>query len=300
MLVVVPYLVQHPGMSLDEVAGLFDVPKEQLRRDIELLFLSGLPPYGPGDLIDVDVDQDERVWISMADHFSRPLRLTRNEALAVYVRGHELMAAPGLPEAPALASALEKLRSAMGDEEVIETAVAGIAPPHLEVVRDAARDRACLRIEYVAATTGERSERTIEPEEVFASLGNWYVAAWDVDVDDERLFRVDRIAAAQPTGAHFRARGLAGAGRALYSPTDEDRPYRLRLFPAARWVAEYYLTSDAVEREDGSVDVTLPARRRDRIARLLLRLGADAEALDPPELSSAVKELAGRTLATYA
>jgi proteasome accessory factor C len=121
-----------------------------------------------------------------------------------------------------------------------------------------------------------------------------------VDVDDERLFRVDRIATARSTGTHFRARGLAGAGRVLYSPTGEDRPYRLRLSPAARWVAEYYVTTDAVEREDGSVDVTLPARRPDRIARLLLRLGRDAEALDPPELSSAVRELAGRTLATYA
>ena len=46
----------------------------------------------------------------MADHFARPLRLTRQEALAVYVRATELAATPGMPVAPALAAALAKLR----------------------------------------------------------------------------------------------------------------------------------------------------------------------------------------------
>src|SRR5207247_7270835 len=74
MLVIVPYLVQHPGTGLEAASTLFDVPPDQLRRDLDLLFMSGLPPYGPGDLIDVDVDQDGNVWIAMADHFARPLR----------------------------------------------------------------------------------------------------------------------------------------------------------------------------------------------------------------------------------
>lgn len=299
MLVVVPYLVQHSGAALHEVARLFDVPKEQLRQDIDLLFLSGLPPYGPGDLIDVEVDEDERIWISMADHFARPLRLTRREALAVYVRGHELVAAPGLPEAPALASALDKLREALGDQRGIETAAAGVAPTYLDVVRDAARDRHRLLIDYVAATTGERTQRTIEPEEVFASLGSWYVTAWDVGADDERLFRVDRIVAAEPGEGTFEARGLAGAGRPLYSPSADDVPVRLRLQPSARWVAEYYVTTDQEENADGTIDVTLPARRLDRLAGLLLRLGTDARVIAPPELSEAARDLARRTLARY-
>src|SRR5580765_2848667 len=120
MLVIVPYLVQHPGTSLDEAARIFDVPPEQLRRDLDLLFMSGLPPYGPGDLIDVDVDEDDRISIAMADHFSRPLRLTRSEALALYLRGTELVATPGLPDAPAPASALAKLRDSLGPDTLGE------------------------------------------------------------------------------------------------------------------------------------------------------------------------------------
>jgi proteasome accessory factor C len=227
------------------------------------------------------------------------LRLTRQEALAVYVRGQEHLAAPGLPEASSLGSALGKLRKALGDEERIEAAVAGTAPPHLEAVREAARTQQRLKIEYLAATTGERSSREIEPEEVFSSLGHWYVAAWDVASDDERLFRVDRIMHTESTGVTFQTRGLAGAGRALYSPTADDVSIRLRLLPPARWVAEYYFTFDPVERDDGSIEVTLPARRPDRLAGLLLRLGNDAAVLDPPGLSEQARELARMTLAAY-
>ena len=43
MLVVVPYLVRHPGTSLEEAAALFEIPESQLRRDLQLLFLAGPP-----------------------------------------------------------------------------------------------------------------------------------------------------------------------------------------------------------------------------------------------------------------
>jgi len=67
MLVIVPYLVQHPGTTLEEASALFGVDPGQLRRDLDLLFMSGLPPYGPGDLIDVDIDEDGAIAIRMAD-----------------------------------------------------------------------------------------------------------------------------------------------------------------------------------------------------------------------------------------
>jgi proteasome accessory factor C len=304
MLTVVPYLVRHDGTRLDEAADLFGVPTDQLRKDLELLFMSGLPPYGPGDLIDVWIDDDGSISISMADHFARPLRLTRQEALAVYLRGTELLATPGVPEAPALASALEKLRASLGEETLgdvggIEGAARGDAPAFLEAVRQAAAGRRRLRIDYLAASTGELTSRLIDPEEVFSGLGHWYVAAWDVDADGERLFRIDRIGAAEATGETFEPRGLAGAGRPLYSPTDDDVEVRLRLRPGARWIAEYYATEGPRELDDGGVEVTLPSRRLAWVARLVLRAAPDVEVLAPAELRELVGSTARDTLARY-
>jgi proteasome accessory factor C len=304
MLVVVPYLIQHPGTTLEEASGVFAIPVPQLQRDLEQLFLAGLPPYGPGDLIDVDIDEDGAIWIAMADHFARPLRLTRQEALAVYVRATELAATPGIPVAPALTAALAKLRAALGPEALGEAAgiagaEPGTPPEFLDDVRAARESRERLRITYVAQSTGERTERVVEPEEVFASAGHWYAAVWDVDVDDERLLRIDRIASVDPTGERFSPHGLEGAGRALYTPSDRDVDVRVRLHPAARWVAEYYLARDVAEGPDGSLDVTLPTATTQWLARLFLRLGRDADVLEPAGLRDEIVAQARETLARY-
>jgi proteasome accessory factor C len=303
MLVVVPYLVRHPGTTLAEASALFDVPLPQLRRDLELLFLSGLPPYGPGDLIMVDIDEDGGVWISMAEHFARPLRLTREEALAVYVRATELAATPGFPGAPALTAALAKLRDALGSETLgdatgIAASEAGSAPEHLETIRDAAEASAGVRIGYTSAG-GERSVRTIEPEAVFATAGHWYAVAWDVDIDDERLFRIDRMTSVARTGTTFTPRGLQGAGRPLFTPGGRDVEARLRLAPGARWVAEYYVTTDPQEEADGSLTVTFPTEHAVWLARLLLRLGPDVTVIEPASLAETVRQQAEAALALY-
>src|SRR5206468_2873285 len=206
---------QHPGTTLDQASNVFAIPVAQLRRDLEQLFLAGLPPYGPGDLIDVDIDEDGAIWIAMADHFARPLRLTRQEALAVYVRATEL------------------------------------------------------------------------------------AAVWDVDVDDERLLRIDRIASVDATGERFSPHGLQGAGRPLYTPSRRDVDVKVRLHPAARWVAEYYLARDVREGPDGSLEVTLPTATTQWLARLFLRLGRDADVLEPAGLRDEIVAQARETLARY-
>lgn len=304
LLVVVPYLVKHPGTTVREATELFGVSEQELLDDLDLLFVSGLPPYGPGDLIDVDV-QDGRIWIGMADYFSRPLRPMRAEALALYLLGTELAGTPGLGEAQALGSALDKLESALGPDALgglpsrVAASATGREVEGLEVLRHASAEHERLRISYYAASTAETTEREVDPEEVFLALGNWYLAAWDHRSDAERLFRVDRIRSVQRTGERFEPRGLAGAGRPLYTRGDEDVDVRIRLAPDARWVAEYYETSSANELGDGDLEIVLPARRLEWLERLLLRLGADATVVEPKELKDRVAELARRTRKRY-
>jgi proteasome accessory factor C len=304
LLVLVPYLVKHPGTELSEITRLFGVREDELTSDLNLLFVSGLPPYGPGDLIGVAIE-DGRVWIEMADYFARPLRLTRAEALALYLRGTALAVTPGLREATALASALRKLEERLGPEtlgelaERVEAAEDGRPAETLDALRKAEAAKERVRIEYYAASSAETTAREVDPEEVFFAIGNWYVAAFDHHSGEERLFRADRIRSVEPTGESFEPRGLAGAGRALYTPTERDVPVRLLLHPAARWVAEYYEVDAETEASGGDLEVQLPASRLEWVARLVLRLGGEAEVLSPPELKDRVRELAGRTKELY-
>jgi proteasome accessory factor C len=300
----VPYVVQHPGARLQDLARTFDSEEEALVEDLNLLFVSGLPPYGPGDLIDVQIE-DGRVWIDMADYFSRPMRMSRSEALALYLQGKALLGTPGLPEAAALRSALARLEEHLGPDTLgqlagrVETAEEGAPAETLGLLRAASERHERVRIEYYSASSEETAERAIEPEAVFAALGNWYVVAWDVAADGERLFRADRVRRARATAERFEPRGLAGAGRPLYSRSEEDVPVTLLLGHGARWVAEYYQTESVTERPDGRLEVVIPTKRIPFLARLVLSLGEEATVVGPPELHRAVQDVAKRSLARY-
>jgi len=303
LLVVVPYVMQHPGAALAEVSRLFGVGESELLEDLNLLFMSGLPPYGPGDLIEVEVEEG-RVSIGMADYFSRPIRLTRSEALALYLKGKALMGAPGLEEAPVLESALRKIEQGLGETLSglagrVEVEAGGHIARALAAVRRAVERRERLEIEYFGAAREELTVRRIDPEHVFSALGYWYVVAWDHLSGAERLFRADRIRAIREVGETFEPRGLPGPGRPLYTRSDKDIPVRLLLGPSARWSLEYYETERAVTRVDGWTEVTLPVKDLPWLAKLVLRLGGEARVLEPPELAEMVRETARQTLALY-
>lgn len=307
LLLVVPYVVSHPGVPLAELAERFDVGEHELLDDLNLLFLSGLPPYGPGDLIDVDVE-DGRVTIGMAGYFSRPVRLTRSEALALYLKGKALLGAPGLREAPALASALQKIEHGLG-EETLEALAGRVAVGAvsrgagalgaLAGVRRAAERHERVEIEYYTAGRDELTSRRIDPEHVFSAIGNWYVVAWDHLANAERLFRADRIRSVSETGETFEPRGLPGPGRPLYTRSERDVDVRLLLGPGARWVAEYYEIESTRRAEGGWLEVEMPAKDLPGIAKLVLRLAGEVRILEPAALRSMVLEHARATLAAY-
>lgn len=305
MLAAVPYIIRHPGVRVSEVAGLFGLSERDLLQDLNLLFMSGLPPYGPGDLIDVETDDEGRVWIRMADYFSRPLRLTTSEALSLYLRGKALLGTPGLHETGALTSALEKIEESLGPEALsrlvervdLETGVE--LARRLDTLREAVAQRRVVRIEYFSAARDALTTREIDPEHVYSAAGHWYVVAWDRDQDAERMFRADRMRSAVLTDQTFEPRGLEGADRPLYTKTEQDVPVRLRLEPPARWVAEYYVVEDVHELGGGSLEVTLPAKDLAWLAKLILRLGGEARVISPPDLRDAVRDMAERTLKPY-
>jgi proteasome accessory factor C len=297
---VVPYVISHPGTPLADLAALFGVSEADLTADLNLLFLTGLPPYTPGDMVDVEIEEG-RVWIRMADHFSRPVRLTRPEATALYLKGMELLGTPGLPEAEPLRSALDKIAERLGPEVLgelkAEVGDPGAAGP-LETIRRAAAARRRLEVDYYSASRDEVTTRSIDPEHVFSAIGNWYVVAWDHLSDEERMFRIDRVRRARITDETFEPRGLAGAGRELYTSGPHDVHVRLLLGPAARWIAEYYQMTESRE-VDGRVEVTFPAKDLTWVAKLVLRLGGEARVVEPPELRDLAEQAIEDTLALY-
>lgn len=276
LLAVIPWVAGRDGPRLDEVCARFGYTESELVDDLELLFLCGLHPYTPDVLIDVDI-ADGRVWIRYADYFSRPLRLTPAEGLALLAAGRTVLAASGGDDGGPLARGLAKLAAALGLDaaEAVEIELGPVAEDLLGTLRGAAAAHRQVEIDYYSFGRDERARRVIDPYAVFSAGGQWYVSGWCHRVEDERLFRIDRIAAAVLLDTAFDP-PASPPELSAYRPDPEDRRVTLRLAPAARWVAQQYPVEKIEELDGGGLEVTLAASQPAWLERLLLRLGPAA------------------------
>jgi proteasome accessory factor C len=296
ILALVPWVVAHPGATTREIAARFDVTEAQIERDLDLVLMIGVPPYSPGDYLDVEVDDEDRVTIRLAEHFRRPLRLTPAEGLALLAAGRALTAVPGTDPEGALATALAKLEAALGSPAVrVEVSEA----EHLDAIREAVAQRERVEIDYWSAGRDELLTRRIDPVTVFFALGAWYVGAYCHRAEGERMFRVDRIRGVRRTGERFAPVALGLEPDTVYNPRPEDPRVTLRVTPGAAWVAEAYPTEALTERPGGELDLVLAVSERAWLERLLLRLGPDARVVAPHAWRDAGPAAARRVLARY-
>jgi predicted DNA-binding transcriptional regulator YafY len=305
LLAMVPWLLAHQGVPLADAAAAFGVPERQLVKDLELLFVCGLPGHMPDDLIEADWEGGY-VYVGNADAIARPLRLGVDEALALIVGLRALADVPGLGDRDALDRALAKLEAAAGAAAAPAGSVrvdldAGTDPAVVQACEDALRRRRRLHLRYLVPRRDETTERDVDPMRVLTVDGHWYLEAWCHRVEDVRTFRLDRVVDVQvlevdgtppPTA---RSRDL-GAG--LFEPGPDDRLVTLHLAPSARWVVDYYPVESVSEQPDGLL-VGIRTADLAWLRQLVLRLGGAARVLDPPALAEDVRGTAQSALAAY-
>lgn len=295
ILSMLPWVIANPGNTVEEVCRRFGYEQADLVKDLNVVFVCGLPGYGPGDLMDAFVDEDE-VVVDMADYFSRPVRLSAAEALMLLAAGLAVMSSGAAP--PALATAVAKLQKVVLPDEGSVAVDLAAEPDTLALFRRAAREGEVVSITYTAVGSGETTERDIEPWGVLATLGNWYVTGYCRLADAERVFRVDRIRNARATGERFSPPEAPPAARIQYTPGVDDVTARIRLTPDAAWVADYYPVA-TVDSDEAGITVDLSARDPLVPARLLLRLGESATLVAGDEVAAATETLRARILRRY-
>lgn len=284
ILALIPYVMARDGANVTEIMERFGYTEAELTRDLNTVFVCGLPGYTPGDLMEAYIDDDE-VVIDAADYFARAPRLTAAEALGLMAAGMAIVGSgQGTPE---LETAVKKLTKVLlpdaGSAFAIDVSGESGA---LGALKGAATDSLVVRITYRSLTREEETVRDIEPWSVFNTLGNWYVHGFCRLVDAERVFRVDRIRDLEVTDESFdRPREVPGP-EVSYTPSDDDVVARILLAPGSAWVLDYYPVDVVSTGEDGSTEIRFYSPDAEIPARLLLRLGDGARLLEGDEVRS--------------
>ncbi|XVQ81753.1 helix-turn-helix transcriptional regulator [Microbispora siamensis] len=167
-----------------------------------------------------------------------------------------------------------------------------------------------LRFDYAAAFPPEADDeslltppRRVEPHHLVTWGGRWYLVAWDLDREDWRTFRADRITPRSPTGPRFTPRELPGGdvaafvtGRFRGFDGSGDWPCRgeVILGLAAAVVSRY--TRDGIVEELGPdrCRLVLGSWSWVGLAAAVGRFDADIEVVGPAELREAFAHLARR------
>lgn len=304
LLALVPYLLKRPGVPFATAAADFGVSETRLRKDLNLLWLCGLPGHYPGDLIEIEFEGDT-ITLSDPQGVDRPLRLTVDEALAIVVALRTLAETPGLADPEPVLRALAKVEAAAGAAagaaDLVEVALEG-AQTVLPVVRDALERGKALRLVYWTAGRDETTERVVDPVRVVVVEGQSYLEAWCRRAEGVRVFHLGRVQDLAVLDEDAVPRpGLASRdlSQGLFQPSEGDTVVTLELAPAAAWVSDFYPCDTVEEQGDGRQVVTLRTHGSAWIRRLALSLGANGQIVSPAALAEQVREDARRALAGY-
>lgn len=296
ILALIPYVLGSETVGVDEIIERFGYTREQLSRDLDTIFVCGLPGYGPGDLMEAFIDEDE-VVIDSAEFFSKAPRLTPAEALGLLAAG---MTVVGSGEASAeLVSAVRKLTKALMPDADTSLSIDVVDTSNtVGILRRAAASQNAVRIVYRSVAKEETTERIIEPWSVFATLGRWYVLGYCRLVNGQRTFRIDRIKELENLDELFEAPAELPEPGVGYSPAPEDVSCLIDLEAQARWVLDYYPV-EVVKESKKTTRIRFHSPDTEVPARLLLRLGTDARLVEGAEVGSRVREMGSRILSRY-
>lgn len=305
MLGMVAYLERHGGVPVEELAEQFHVSRSQVIDDVDTLWVTGTPGYWPHDLIDFDAAALEEgvVRVTQSRGMTRPLRLGTREAVALIAALRAMQEALGAgldPErASVLAAVLDKLTAATGEAATaVDVRLAAEGDPEILTAISAALHTARrLRLRYVNAAD-VAGEREVDPIRLVSGDAHTYLLGWCWRAGAERLFRVDRVLAAEVLDVPVADHASSGHDD-VFHPAEDAEIVTLVLASRARWVAETVPVEEVRNRDDGDFEVDLRVADPAWLQHLLLQVATDVREVRPDAVGTQVARVARAAIAAY-
>lgn len=306
LLALLALLQTHRDRSGADLAERLDVTTRTVRRDVDRLRGLGYP---------VHATQGAAGYRLGPGAAMPPLLLDDEEAVAVVVGLCTAGSVGGIEEASGRALAkLEQVLPSRLRQRVHTlhgaTVRAGVEPgptvsaDTLMAVAEACRRREVLRVDYTGAH-GDTSDRRMEPHSLVSFGDRWYLVAFDLDREDWRGFRVDRLTPRAPTGPRFTPRVPPRGDAAAYLShrlSAQTWPYRavVRLHETAERVADRVWPGMGVVEavDEGSCLLHLGAETPHDLVWMVTSTHTDFTLVEGPEgLAEAFRDQARRCAA---
>jgi proteasome accessory factor C len=196
LLDLVPYIVAHPGISITELAKVFSISRDEVLKDLNLLFLCGLPGYTPLELIDISFDE-ESVVIRDPQNLAAPRNLNESEALIARIALAALeestpRTSSAYPQIVALREKIAKAFSSSIPASAI-TFTLDKERATLEAIEAAIMQELDLEITYNNVTKDSSSRRSITPISIIAEDKRTLVSAYCHSAKALRTFNLAQI-----------------------------------------------------------------------------------------------------------
>jgi proteasome accessory factor C len=297
---------QNEQPLLRELCELLQITENELREDISAL---NIVNFGAGSYVLYAEIDEEQGSVSVdpepyGDSFARPARLAPVEAKAL-IAAIDLLG-EHLPHG-SLQSAREKIVNVLGEDPAatvgLHIAQSSTDSDIAQAVSKAIADHKLMWLEYYKESEDSFSERTVEPYALINGRQGWYVAAFDLERDNMRHFRLDRIKQVKTDKRTFTRRpeidpigDIAGWPRTGKLPA--ARTAKVWISPQrARWAREEQEL--VAELTDESVIVERSFAGTDWLVRQVLREAGDAAILEPQDARAAVLEAATKLRTHY-
>ena len=189
----IPYVLENPGVSIAELSAKFSVTQAQIESDLQLVFMCGLPGYTPYELIDVAFE-DGVVSVIDPQVLDKPRKFSSNE-IVVIALGLKILIDINQTNSTALTKLkqLSEKIAKLGSNKSILMAGDVSAFPFFEIISKSISEQRILDLKYHSLIKDQITQRLVLPEKLYFLNGSLYLAALDIDIDSDRVFKVDLI-----------------------------------------------------------------------------------------------------------
>ena len=288
----IPYILENPGITTTELAEKFNTTQKQIEKDLQLIFLCGLPGYTPYELIDLTFE-DGIVSVIEPQVLNKPRKFSSSEMVVIKL-GLEILReinADDVRKLTKIDKILNKINSG-ADQNSFLLADQINSTLFYSQISLAISQKRILNIEYKSLAKDNLSKRKILPGRISMSNGNLYLSAYDIERQSDRVFKMELISSCD-TGEIFKENPIQS--------NVSDRVIELRVDEKlTNFIERNTSIIIAQQKVTGGLQVTLKVSNLEWLARSIVSFAPDIMVISPASLSEMVNQRVRDLLATYA